>query len=92
MFMKIMDFFKGNGDGLSSKRLAYIASLPVTLGGSMFLANKLIDSGHPELCVQLWNCFYFYSAFLGGFVSIEVMQGILEALYKLKFNKNDKNN
>lgn len=77
--MKILEFLQSSSGELSSKRLGYLSTIPASILGTIFLCNKLINSGHPEHAVTLWNGFLFFSAILGGFVSFETIPIILRA-------------
>ena len=78
---KFIEFFQGSNGDMSSKRLGYLLTIPFSLIGTIWLCNKLIDSGKAELAVDVWNSFYIFSAVLGGFVSLEVVQSFI-ATYK----------
>lgn len=73
-------FFENNSKQLSSKRLGYLASLPFSCFGTIWICNKLIDSGNPALAVDVWNSFLIFSAVLGGFVSAEMLIPILNLI------------
>ena len=59
---------------MSSKRLGYLATIPASILGTTYICNRLINSGNPQLAVDLWNSFLMFSAVLGGFVSVEVFK------------------
>ena len=52
---KFIEFFQGTNGDMSSKRLGYLSTIPVSLFGTIWLCNKLIDSGKAELAVDVWN-------------------------------------
>lgn len=86
----IADFLKNNCGNFSSKRLGYLLSIPFVLIGTIWLCNKLINVGKPELAVEIWKFFYLFSAILGGFVSMEVLPNIFLALNrKITKKKNE---
>lgn len=93
--MKILEFFKGITGEMSSKRLGYLSTIPFVLGGTIWICKKLIENGKPEMAVDVWKCFYVYSAILGGFVSAELIPTILLSvrgiLSNKQQNKDDKN-
>jgi hypothetical protein len=74
---KFLEFFQGASGEMSSKRLGYLATIPASILGTIWICNKLIDSGKAELAVDVWNSFFVFSAVLGGFVSIEVIQSLI---------------
>lgn len=76
----MMGFLKDAAGDLSCRRLAFLATIPASVGGTLFIANKLINSGHPDLSIEIWNWFYVYSAFLGGFVSIDAIKDFILVL------------
>lgn len=90
----ISQFFKGNNGSFSSKRLGYLLSIPFILIGTIWLCNKLIDVGKPELAVEIWKFFYLFSAVLGGFVSMEILPNIFSAFNRktktIKSNESSK--
>jgi Mg2+/Co2+ transporter CorB len=85
----ITEFFKNSYGVFSSKRLGYLLSIPFILIGTIWLCNKLINVGKPELAVEIWKFFYLFSAVLGGFVSMEVLPNIFLALNKKVKSKNN---
>lgn len=74
-----LQFFQGRGGDMSSKRLGYLSTIPFSLVGTIWICNKLIDNGRAELAVDVWQSFYVFSAILGGFVSLEVVQNFISA-------------
>ena len=88
--MKILEFFQGITGEMSSKRLGYLSTIPFVLVGTIWICGKLIENGKPEMAVDVWKCFYIFSAILGGFVSAELIPTILLAVRGIN-NKEIKN-
>jgi hypothetical protein len=88
--MKILEFFQGISGEMSSKRLGYLSTIPFVLVGTVQICNKLINTGNPDLAVDIWKYFYVYCAVLGGFVSAELIPTILLAVRGIN-NKEIKN-
>lgn len=78
--MKISGFFKGMRGELSSRRLGLISSLPFTLLGTIWICDRLINCGRPELAVEVWKCFYIYCGVLGGYVTMETLYNFLSLI------------
>lgn len=74
---KLLEFLQSSSGEMSSKRLSFLSTMFCVLVGTFWICNKLIATGHPELAVDLWNSFFIYSAVLGGFVSIEIIQNLI---------------
>ncbi len=66
-------FLQGSKGEMSSKRLAFIFSMPFLVVGTLSICNKLIKVGRPELAVDLWTCFFWFVAGLGGLVTSELL-------------------
>ena len=73
---KIMEFLCGITGNLSSKRLAFISSLPFVYFGTIYFTNKLINLGEYQEAVSLWTWFFILVAVFGGFVSAELFKKI----------------
>lgn len=74
---KFLEFFQSSSGEMSSKRLGYLATIPASIFGTIWICNKLIKASRAELAVDVWNSFFIFSAVLGGFVSIEVIQSLI---------------
>lgn len=81
---KFIEFFQSSAGEMSSKRLGYLSTIPASIFGTIYICNKLIDSKHPEMAVDLWSSFLFFSAVLGGFVSVEIILPIIKAIKGIK--------
>jgi len=79
-FDKLLQFFQGSSGEMSSKRLGYLSTIPFATYGTYKLCNKLINSDHADLAVNIWNSFFIFSAFLGGFVTIELVIKLIAIL------------
>ncbi len=77
---KLLEFLQGSSGELSSKRLGYLSTIPVVLGGTIWICNKLILTANAALAVDVWNSFLIFSAVLGGFVSVETIPTIINAI------------
>ncbi len=77
---KLLEFLQGSSGELSSKRLGYLSTVPVVLGGTVWICNKLIATGNAALAVDVWNYFFVFSAVLGGFVSAELFIEVIHAI------------
>jgi hypothetical protein len=76
---KFLEFFQDESGAMSSKRLGYLSTIPFSLSGTIWICNRLIDSGNAALAVQVWDSFLIFSGVLGGFVSLEVVQSLITA-------------
>lgn len=75
--MKAILSFLSSTNQLSSKRLAW---LPTTLActiGTFWLCNALLDANKPELALSVWYSYIVYSLILGGFVTADIIERIL---------------
>lgn len=90
--MKILEFFQGEDGIMSAKRLGYLSTVPVSSFGTLYLCNKLIEKGQPDLSVQLFTSYLIFSAVLGGFVSAELIPTILLSIRGIISNKDQKQN
>lgn len=71
---KIMEFLRGVTGDLSSKRLAFLSSLPFVYLGTFYFTNKLINLKQYDKAVDLWTWFFILVAIFGGFVSAELFK------------------
>jgi len=74
---KLLQFLQGPSGEMSSKRLGYLSTIPVSLLGTIWICDRLIDSNNPAMAVQVWDSFLIFSAVLGGFVSAELIPSII---------------
>jgi len=73
-----IQFFQSSSGENSSKRLAFLISIFVACYGVISSTNAMIVEGHAEEAIKLWGYFFTYSAFLGGFVTAEIITKIIE--------------
>lgn len=78
--MKISELFKDSQGRMSSKRLGYLSTVPVSSFGTLWICYLLIKSSNPAMAVQVWTSYLIFSAVLGGFVSAELIPTILLAV------------
>jgi len=76
---KFSEFFQSASGEMSSKRLGYLSTIPASIFGTFWICKALINANEPELAVEVWNSFFVFSAVLGGFVSLEVIQNLISA-------------
>ena len=76
--MNFLQFFQSSSGENSSKRLAFLISIIIASYGVISSTNTMIAEGKAEEAVKLWGYFFAYSAFLGGFVTAEIITKILE--------------
>ena len=69
-------FFQGKDGQLSSKRLAFLTTIPASIVGTLYFCNKLINKGKPDLAIDIWNSFLIFILVLGGFVSAELISNV----------------
>jgi hypothetical protein len=70
----IIEFLRGITGDLSSKRLAFLSSLPFVYFGTLYFTNKLINLKKYDEAVNLWTWFFILVAVFGGFVSAELFK------------------
>ena len=74
---KFLEFLQGSSGEMSSKRLGYLSTIPVSLAGTIWICDRLIDSNNAAMAVQVWDSFLIFSAVLGGFVSAELIPTVV---------------
>ena len=74
---KIFQFLQSSTGELSSKRLSFIITIIAYTLGSLYFVNKLINVGKAELAINLWNVFAIVVLFLGGYVTADLIERIL---------------
>lgn len=79
--MKFIQFFQSSSGENSSKRFAYLFSIVIACYGVISSTNAMIIEGKASEAVTLWGYFFIYSAFLGGFVTLEMITKITEIKY-----------
>jgi len=82
----LSQFLKDGNQKLSSKRIAFIISLPLVFIGTLYFGNMLIKNNFADQFVIIWCSFLLYSALIGGFIAIEPIRKISN---KIKKNENN---
>jgi hypothetical protein len=85
---KILEFFRDTKK-FSSKRLAFVSTVPFVIYGTLSVCNQLIQTHQGQFVVDIWLGFFTYSAVLGGFVAIEPMKNVITNFLTIKNKKND---
>ena len=67
-----LGFLQSSTGEKSSKRLAFLSSLPFVYIGTLWLCDRMIQSDHADSAVALWNSFLLLVAAFGGFVTSEM--------------------
>lgn len=82
----LSQFLKDGNQKLSSKRIAFLFSLPLVFYGTFYFGNLLIKNDFADQFVIVWCSFLLYSALIGGFIAIEPIRKITN---KIKKNENN---
>jgi uncharacterized membrane protein len=83
----LSQFLKDGNQKLSSKRIAFIISLPLVFIGTLYFGNMLIKNNFADQFVIIWCSFLLYSALIGGFIAIEPIRKISNKITK-KYENN----
>lgn len=84
----LLKFLQSSSGENSSKRLAFLLSILIACYGVINTSGRLIDSDNPELAVDLWQSFFIFVAFLGGFVTAELLIKLVEIIKNAKSRSN----
>jgi len=84
--LTLTEFLKDGNQKLSSKRIAFILSLPLVFGGTFYFGNLLIKNNFADQFVIVWCSFLLYSALIGGFIAIEPIKKITNKIKKYENN------
>ena len=76
---KLLEFFQSSSGEMSSKRLGYLSTIPFATIGTYLFCNKLVNTNHADLAIDVWNSFFIFSAVLGGFVSIDAVTKLISS-------------
>lgn len=87
--MNFLQFFQSSSGENSSKRLAFLISIIIAGYGVISSTNAMIMEGKADQAVALWGYFFFYSAVLGGFVTLEMVTKIFEIKNGRNNDRND---
>jgi hypothetical protein len=85
--LTLSQFLKDGNQKLSSKRIAFIISLPFVFYGTFHFGNMLIQNDNADQFVIVWCSFLLYSAMIGGFIAIEPIKKITNKITK-KYENN----
>lgn len=75
---ELLKFLQSSTGENSSKRLAFIIALLIACFGVINSSNRMIDTDHADLALSLWQSFFLFVGFLGGFVTAELLIKLLE--------------
>lgn len=85
--LTLSQFLKDGNQKLSSKRIAFLFSLPLVFYGTFYFGNLLIKNDFADQFVIVWCSFLLYSALIGGFIAIEPIRKITNKITK-KYENN----
>lgn len=74
----LSEFITDGNQKLSSKRIAFLFSLPLVFCGTFYFGNLLIQKNNADQFVIIWCSFLLYSALIGGFIAIEPVKKIIK--------------
>jgi hypothetical protein len=83
----LSQFITDGNQKLSSKRIAFLFSLPFVFYGTFHFGNMLIQNKNADQFVIVWCSFLLYSALIGGFIAIEPIKKITNKITK-KYENN----
>lgn len=75
--MKILLEFLSAASSLSSKRLAWLPTTIAITIGMFWLIEKLCKASQFSIALDVWYSYVFYSLVLGGFVTADIIERIL---------------
>jgi hypothetical protein len=84
--LTLSQFITDGNQKLSSKRIAFIFSLPFVFYGTFHFGNMLIQNDNGDQFVIVWCSFLLYSALIGGFIAIEPIKKITNKIKKYENN------
>lgn len=76
--LTLSQFITDGNQKLSSKRIAFLFSLPLVFYGTFHFGNMLIQKDKADQFVIVWCSFLFFSALIGGFIAIEPIKKIIK--------------
>jgi hypothetical protein len=86
----ITKLIEGKNGKYSSKRFVFIISSLASIVG-FFYAIQRVSTSSPELIPEILSYFLIYNAFIGGFITLEMVNSIFKSYFKNK-KKNVENN
>ena len=85
----IKELFQSKGGKYSSKRFVFIISSISAIAG-FFYAIQKVSIVSPQLIPEILSYFLIYNAFIGGFITLEMINSIFKSYFKNK-KKNENN-
>lgn len=85
----IKNLIQGKDGKYSSKRFVFIISSISAIAGFFYSIQK-VATVSPELIPQILSYFLIYNAFIGGFITLEMINSIFKSYFKNK-KKNENN-
>lgn len=82
----LFKLIEGKNGKYSSKRFVFVASSIAGIIGFFYCIFELSDKS-PQLIPTILNSFLVYCAFIGGFVSLEMIKGIVDIYFDKKLKK-----
>ena len=82
----IKKLIEGRNGKFSSKRFVFVISSIAGIIGFFYCIFELADKS-PQLIPAILNSFLVYCAFIGGFVSLEMIKGIVDIYFDKKLKK-----
>jgi len=85
----LFKLIEGKNGRYSSKRFVFIISSISAIAGFFYSIQKVATIA-PELIPQILSYFLIYCSFIGGFVTLEMINNIFKSYFKNK-KKNETN-
>ena len=86
----IKELLQSKDGKYSSKRFVFIISSFASIAG-FFYAIQRVAISSPDLIPEILSYFLIYNAFIGGFITLEMINSIFKSYFKNK-KKNVENN
>ena len=86
----IKELMQGKSGKYSSKRFVFIISSLASIVGFFYAMQKAFITS-PQLIPEILSYFLIYNAFIGGFITLEMINSIFHNYFQNK-KKNVKNN
>ena len=86
----IKKLIEGKNGKYSSKRFVFIISSISAIAGFFYAIQKVADN-NPNLIPEILSYFLIYNCFIGGFITLEMINSIFKSYFKNK-KKNVENN
>lgn len=82
----IKELFQGKTGKYSSKRFVFIISSMASIAGFFYAMQKAFIAS-PHLIPEILSYFLIYNAFIGGFVTLEMINTIFKNYFENKKKK-----